>query len=259
MKRAKPVIAYGTRGRLSGADSGIRRVAPSFGKVLHLTSSDKAGDRFAVESDAERLVSHLLTVDPRVRRFEPQPFTVDLVDGRILRSREAVAEARHKHRQRTGWRFYTPDFGFEHAAMPRAAAEVKLEGYEGDADYQAALGRAEEVLDAAGYRFARMVVPADAKHPLRANLQLLKMAKRRPDLQPDAQQQQRIEAACGHEAVTLSALCSVLSIAPGAVPAWLMCGAVRSDVVRQPICGSMMLEAAFGDLSHLHLLEELMR
>jgi len=259
MKRAKPAIAYGTRGRLGGADGGIRRVAPSFGKVLHLTSSDKAGERLAVESDAERMVSHLLTVDPRVRRFEPQPFTVDLVDGRILRSREAVAEARHKHRQRTGWRFYTPDFGFEHAAMPRAAAEVKLEGYEGDADYQAALSRAEEILDAAGYRFARMVVPADAKHPLRVNLQLLKMAKRRPDLQPDPQQQERIEAACGHEAVTLSALCAGLSMAPGAIPAWLMCGAVQSDVVRQPICGSMMLQAGFGDLSHLHLLEELLR
>lgn len=259
MKRAKPAIAYGTRGRLSGADSGIRRVAPSFGKVLHLTSSDKAGDRFAVESDAERLVSHLLTVDPRVRRFEPQPFTVDLVDGRILRSREAVAEARLKHRQRTGWRFYTPDFGFEHAAMPRAAAEVKLEGYEGDADYLAALGRAEEVLDAAGYRFVRMVVPANTKHPLRANLQLLKIAKHRPDLRPDPQQLERIEAACGPEAVTLSALCAGLSTAPGAVPAWLICGAVRGDVAREHICGSMKLDAAFGDLSHLHLLEELMR
>ncbi|WP_164962404.1 hypothetical protein [Rubrivivax sp. JA1026] len=116
MKRAKPAIAYGTRGRLGGADGGIRRVAPSFGKVLHLTSSDKAGDRFAVESDAERLVSHLLTVDPRVRRFEPQPFTVDLVDGRILRSREAVAEARQKHRQRT-----------EPPRLPRRLLRLRME------------------------------------------------------------------------------------------------------------------------------------
>jgi hypothetical protein len=234
-------------------------VAPSFGKVLHLTGSDKALGRMAVESGGERLVSHLFTVDPRVRRFAPQPFTVDFVDGRILRTAEDVAQARLAHRKRAGWRFYTPDFELEHAAMARAVAEVKLEGFEGDSAYQAALGRAREVLDAAGYGFVRLVVPADAKHPLRANLQLLKMAASRPDLRPDDTQLARIDAVCGSGPVTLAALCAALGLPPGAVPALLVCGALRADVVRQPICGSMLVEAAYGDLGHLHLLEEVTR
>lgn len=259
MRRPRPTIAYGSRGRIGGADSGIRRVAPTFGKVLHLTSSHKAAGRMAVESEAERIVSHLLTVDPRIRRFAPQPFTVDLVDGRILRTAEEVAQARQKHRKRAGWRFYTPDFEFQQETNPRAVTEVKLEGFEGDTEYESALGRAREVLDAAGYSFSRMVVPADAKHPLRANLQLLRMAGVRTDLRPDEQLLARIEEVCAHGPVALDEFCKALCVPPGLVPVLLICGAVRGDVARQRICGPMRLEAAYGDLSHLHLFETLVR
>jgi len=257
MTRPKPVIAYGTRGNLGGADSGIRRVANTFGKELHLTSSVKAAERLAVESDAERLVSHLFTVDPRVRRFAPQPFTVDLIDRRVLRTADEVCEARHRHRKRSGWRFYTPDYGLDHATMPRAVVEVKLEGFEGSSDYEGALCQARSVLDAAGYSFTRLVVPANAKHPLRVNLQLLKMAAHRSDLLPDDERLSRISTICDGEPVALGELCATLEMLPGVVPVLLLHGLVKGDVARQRICGAMRLEAAHGDLSHLHLLEEL--
>lgn len=259
MRRAAPTIAYGKRGRLGGADAGIRRVASTFGKVLHLTGSSKSAERFAVDSDAERLAAHLLTIDPRVSRFTPQPLTVDLVDGRLLKTQADVSAARQKHRQRIGRKFYTPDFGIERVDNPHEVAEVKLEGFEGDAEYNATLQQGQEVLDAAGYRFTRLVIPADAKHPLRSNLPLLKKAAGRRDLWPESGLLERIESVCSRGLVPLADLCTQLGISPNLVPTLLISGAVRADIVRQRICGVMLLEYAFGDLTHLHLIEEVVR
>lgn len=128
----RPQLSYGRRGRLSGADAGIRRVAPSFGKALYLTYSAKTNGLFAIESDAERLVANMLTLDPRVASFRPQPFRVDLLDQRILRTADAIAEARQKHKSREGAKFYTPDFEVVWLDRTRSIFEVKVEGYEGD-------------------------------------------------------------------------------------------------------------------------------
>lgn len=259
MRRSSSTIAYGKRGRLGGADAGIRRVASTFGKVLHLTGSSKSAERFAVDSDAERLAAHALTIDPRVTRFTPQPLTVDLVDGRLLRTPDDVSAARQKHRQRIGRKFYTPDFGIERVDNPHEVAEVKLEGFEGDAEYNVTLQQGHEVLDAAGYRFTRLVIPADARHPLRANLPLLKKATSRKDLWPDSELLARVEDACGAGPIPLTDVCRKLDLSPSLIPVLLVCGAVRADVVRQRIYGPMLLEAAYGELAHLHLIEELIR
>jgi hypothetical protein len=257
MTRARLAGMYGRRGCHGAADAGIRRVAPTFGKELHLTSSSKSAERFAVDSDAERLVSHLLTIDPRVQRFYPQPFTVDLIDGRVLRTSEEVSDARRRHRHRVGRMFYTPDFGIHRVDWPRGAAEVKLEGFEGDSEYENTLARAEDVLDACGWQFRRLVVPADSKHPMRSNLPLLKKAAGRHDLWPDNDEGDRIEAAFGDGPMTLSDACGKLGVVPSMVPIFLVSGILRADVFRHYINGSLLLEAAFGDLSHLQLAEEL--
>ncbi|MBN6207494.1 hypothetical protein JYK21_13550 [Ralstonia pickettii] len=83
----------------------------------------------AVESDSERLVAHMLTLDPRVKRFKAQPLTVDLIDRRLLRTREAVTEARARYKDRDGPKFYTPDFEVNWHSISRSIIEVKLEGY----------------------------------------------------------------------------------------------------------------------------------
>lgn len=247
---------YGRRSKLNAADVGVRRVASTFGKVQLLTYSSKSIGSIAVESDTERLVAHMLTLDPRVSRFQAQPFTVDLIDGRLLKTPEAVTEARARHKFRQGPRFYTPDFAVDWLTLPRSALEVKLEGYVGDEIYASVLGRGADILESNGYRFTKVVMPANAKHPLRSNLPLLRKAASRPELWPDASLVERIETLCGERSVTLKDLCAALDLSPNLAPALLVCGTLSADLVRQRLEGAMALSAAYGDLGHLALLNE---
>lgn len=250
---------YGSRGTLGGSDRGVRRVAPTFGKVLNLTASHKCGGRIAVESDAERLVAHMLTIDPRVNRFEPQPFTVDLVEGRVLRTKEALAAARANCKgSKVPW-FYTPDFAIQWHDAPRSTLEVKLDGFEGDETYQAKLETAQRVLESAGYRFQLAVFPNAPKHPLRANLPLLRQAAHRHDLRPTDELLTCIEALCGERPMRLGDMCARLCISPNLVPVLLTAGTLQAEVARHRIFAEMPVEAAFGDLGHLQLLDGLLR
>ena len=119
--------------KLQGLDSGVRRLHRPLGKPFFLTYSPKSGGQLVVESDVERLVAHMLTLDPRVQSFKAQPFTVDLIDRRIHKSAQALTEAKARHRGRRGQKFYTPDFWVKWHAGGGTAIEVKVEGYEGDA------------------------------------------------------------------------------------------------------------------------------
>lgn len=219
MKRDRPKINYGNRGRLGGADSGIRRLAPTFGRVLLLTSSSKCSERFTVDSDAERLAVDLFTIDPRVRRFSAQPLTVDLIDGCLLKTRDEVAAARDRHRHRIGGRrLYTPDFSIEWHDDQRSVVEIKLEGFEGDAEYESMLRDASVVLEAWGIGFQRMIMPRDPRHPLRTNLPILKKAAARRDLWPDRELVERIQSACCARYVRAGELCASLRHPPTSCP-----------------------------------------
>lgn len=257
MRRPQSIKApYGSRGqRLASADAGIRRVAPTFGKALFLTYSTKSTGQLVVESDEERLIAHMLTLDPRVRAFKPQPFKVDLIDRRLLQTPEAVDEARLKHKDRQAPKFYTPDFAVDWHSAPRSAIEVKREGHDGGDDYKSTLERAAQILEAAGYLFSTARMPA-SPHPLRSNLPLLKQSASRSDLWPSPDLVQKIEVVCAGRHMTLRMLCAELDLSPNLVPALLVSGAVSADVARRAICGDMTLTPALGDLSHLELLEE---
>jgi len=258
MRRTQSIKAsYGSRGqRLASVDNGIRRVAPTFGKVLYRTYSTKSTGQL-VESDEERLVAHMLTLDPRVRAFKSQPFKVDLIDRRLLQTPDAVIEARIRHKDRHGPKFYTPDFAVDRHSATRSAIEVKREGYDGDDDYKSVLKQAGQILESAGYLFFTAMMPA-SPHPLRSNLPLLKKAASRSDLWPSPDLVQRIDAVCAGGHVTLRALCAELHLSPNLIPALLVSGAVSADVAAYSIQGDMVLAAASGDLSHLELLERVM-
>jgi hypothetical protein len=248
--------SYGRRSRVSMTVPGVRNVAPTFGKVRHLTYSNKCAGNLLVESDAERLTSHMLTLDPRVKQFQSQPFTVDLIDRRILRNDAEISEARKKHSNRAGPIFYTPDFSIDWIALTRSALEVKLEDFEGDATYQNMLQLGASILNAHGYRFSVAVIPRDTRHPYYSSLVLLKQATGRPEQWPDAQQKARATEICSKNAVTLKSLCSELGVSPNLVPAMLVTGCVSAEISAQHISGGMLLSAAYGDLAHLELIDK---
>lgn len=249
--------SYGVRSRRNTANAGVRPTANTFGKARIGTYAEKANGHITVESASERLVAHMLCLDPRVRSFKPQPFTVDLHGKRLLHTREEVSEARKARQGLTGSMEYTPDFATVQINGLQCAYEVKIEGYEGDDSYQEKIGRAREIMEAYGYSLFTAVVPADERHPLLINTQLLKPAKARAHeyLTPDLINQ--VERFCASGPVLQRDLCANIQISPGLIPPLLAIGVLQADMVHHRIQASLELSAAFGDLSHLFLIEEL--
>lgn len=252
-----PTPSYGTRSRQRAANPGVRLTARTYGKARIGTYAEKAGGHITVESDAERLVAHMLSVDPRVRSFRQQPFTVDLVREQLLFTREDVSESRKMRGGRTGDAEYTPDFATVQADGLQRAYEVKLQGFEGDERYWAKVERAQEIMEAYCYPLSTMVVPADERHPVVVNAQLLKQAIARAHeyLTPDIID--RVERYCESGPVLQHALCGDLQIPTGLIPPLLATGVLQADLAHHHICAALELSAAYGDLGHLYLIEEL--
>ncbi|MBS2128576.1 hypothetical protein KEX41_10170 [Burkholderia thailandensis] len=249
--------SYGVRSRRSAANAGVRLTARTYGKARIGTYAEKADGHITVESDAERLIAHVLSVDPRVRSFKQQPFTVDLVGERLLFTREDVSEARKMRGNRAGDVEYTPDFATVQVDGLQRAYEVKLQGFEGDDRYWAKVERAGEIMAAYCYPLSTLVVPADERHPVIVNAQLLKpaIARAREYLTPDIID--LVESYCESGPVLQRALCADLQIPTGLIPQLLAKGVLKADLAHHHICATLKLSAAYGDLGHLCLIEEL--
>lgn len=251
--------AYGRRGRLGDANTGIRSVAPTFGKRRLGSFSEKASGHYTVESAAEQCLSHLLTLDPRITAFQPQPFSVDLIDERVLRTKEALHIARYRHRHIEGAKFYTPDFSLVWSDGRRHALEVKVEGYEGDADYWDKLEIARPILAANNHPLLSVVIPRSTAHPIRANVRVLKQAFSHIPNHLSEALISRITQCCESGPITVHRLCAELSLQPGLIPVLLVSGVLSADIAHQRINGELPISLAYGDLSHLHLLEAVQR
>lgn len=254
-------ISYGSRGMLRGMDAGVRRVASSFGKQLHLTYSPKADGIVAVESDAERYVSHMLTLDPSVCSFATQPFTVDLIERRLHRTTADVEAARARYKRVRGQKFYTPDFGVEWQRTGQwghalTVIEVKLEGHEGSSQDLERMAAGRNVIEAAGMEFLHVVWPQSQSHPLRSNLPLLMKAKQRVDLWPDGDTVVAVEGAFARGVTTVRELCYALSLSLNVIPSFLVSGLLSANVGQEVIRGPMKIELAYGDLAFLSLLRK---
>lgn len=238
-------------------NAGVRLTARTYGKARIGTYAEKADGHITVESDAERLVAHILSVDPRVRSFKPQPFTVDLVGERLLFTLEEVSEARRMRGCHTGDVEYTPDFATVQADGLLRAYEVKLQGYEGDDRYWMKIERAREIMEAYCYPLSTVVVPADERHPVIVNAQLLKPAVARAHQYLTQDIIDQVERYCESGPVLQQALCADLHIQTGLTPLLLATGVLQADVAHHHISAALELSAAYGDLGHLCLIEEL--
>lgn len=249
--------SYGIRGKRSVPLVGARPVARTFGKARIGTYVSKANGHITVESDAERLVAHILSIDPRVRSFTPQPFTVDLVLKRLLFTPEEISEARKLRGGHSGAAEYTPDFATVQTDGLQRAYEIKSEGYEGDSEYWSKVDRAADIMEAYCYPLSKVVVPTDERHPVLVNAQLLKpaIARAREYLLPPIVEQ--VANYCERGPVLQRNLCADLQLSNGLIAPLLATGVLQADLAHHHICSTLELSAAYGDLSHLCLIEEL--
>lgn len=247
--------SYGRGGRLSAANTGIRQTASTYGKARLGTYSEKAAGHINVESDSERFVAQLLTMDPRVRAFQPQPLCVDLKDQRVLFTRDAVREAWQNHRDVPGAKFCTVDFSVEWLDGLHHAVEVKAEGFEGGEVYWDKVARARPILAANGYPLRSLVLRSNSVHPVRMNSRVLKQVAYQARTYLTDELVERAMQRCEEGSVSVCTLCSDLQLPPGQIPVLLVSGVLVGGLVHRANCGTLELSLAYGDLSHLCLLE----
>ena len=253
----KSVPSYGVRSRRTASNAGIRPTAQTYGKARIGTHAEKADGHITVDSDAERLVAHILSVDPRVCSFKPQPFTVDLIQERLLFTREEVSEARRLRGNRSGDAEYTPDFSTVQIGGLLYVYEVKLQGFEGNEAYWTKVERARPIMEAYCYQLHTVIVPRNERHPVIVNAQLLKPAKVRAHEYLTPYIVDRVESYCAAGPVLQHVLCADLQLPTGLIPPLLATGVLQADVAHHHICSTLELSAGYGDLGHLYLIEEL--
>ena len=119
---------FGARAGVRRADTGVRRVASTYGKAAYFTHAEKSAGTIVVESESERLVSQLLSFDPNIRSYSTQPLTVDLVGGTILRTAEEKKATRARYKGAVvESSFYTPDFLVSSSLGTQMLIEVKAD------------------------------------------------------------------------------------------------------------------------------------
>ncbi len=247
---------YGKRRRINDVELGVRTIAPTFGRVQLQTHSPKAG-HIVVDGQAERLVSHVLQMDPSVTFFAPQPFSLDLNEQRILRTKEQLTEARRKQATRKGPCLYTPDFCVTWSSHRKTVLEVKAKGFEGDAHYAAKLQMAKVILERHGYEFAVLVIPSSYDSPLAFNLQLLRQSRlhRTCLLENISSLLNDLHAA----ELTLGQACEALQCTMRYAPILVASGVLSMDIAHHAMHANTPVMRAYGELSHLSIVGGLMQ
>lgn len=243
---------YGQRGRLRTIETGVRLVAPTYGRARIRITSAKTGD-IVVDSQAERFIAHLVAIDPSVKSCSPQPFTVDLVAGRLLTDPAQRLAAKRQYSKRQGPSLYTPDFCIHWSGAKKTAIEVKTAAFPGDDNYQQKLALAGEVLSTYGYELASVTLSTHLQ-PLKTNVQLLQQAQRTTAISLNAAQQATLSQ-LEHDALTLGGICSRLSVPLHDVPRLLLCGAIGMDLYAHHMCADTPTYLAYGDIEHLCLMK----
>lgn len=239
-------------------DCGIRKVAPTYGRAAFHTFAPKSHGAMVVESASERLVSQMLGLDPSVHSFEPQPFTVDLVQGDVLHTPEQKARARRRDKVRgESSNFYTPDFLVRWSLGATTALEVKTRGWEGNEASEHKLELARNALGEHHIDFVRLIVPSSWRHPLLTTIPLLHQAARRSDLQPDLHVMDQTECLAANGACSLGEFCSGLGMDTRMAPVLIVFGAIKVDLLAHELKSDTPATSACGDLDHLCLVEGL--
>lgn len=250
--------SYGKRRGQQAVNTGIRPIAPTYGRPSFLSYSHRAGSTHAIESAAERLVSQMLDIDPFCQTHSVQPFTVDVLEHRLLHTeaeRKAVRASRKaNHSDCARSTLYTPDFLVIRGDAAPLILEVKLQGWEGDEDYANKLALTSRVLAANGYEFQKIRVPSLWCHPLRHNVPLLHMAKVASPLALSDAQHALLENAGAASGITQAAACHLLQLQPAHIAALVVQGVLALDIANTRFHNDAVLQLAYGDLEHLQLI-----
>lgn len=250
---------FGKRTGVKDMATGVRHASSTFGKTANISFSTKVNDRapFLVETEAERLVSQIISFAPDVIKCIPQGVAVDLITGTLLYTPEERQKAQRAHSNVDGDVIYSADFLIDLAHGRQVAIEVKLDSFPGSEAYQQKLVNAAAVLERYGCAFWRVVIPANQLMPIWSNVPLIAQAHLRTDLKPSEQVILSTQQALRHGPCAAREMLHALHMSANMLPVLVVNGIVGADLLDGHLKGDTRVESAQGDLSHLMLLQRL--
>lgn len=243
------------RGMPKSVTQGVRILGKTSGRTSSLYASDKADGISAPDSPLERTVGQLASLDPRVESIKCQPFTVDVVSGRLLHTRdELVAHRKTREKSDVKLREYTPDLLIRLMSGTRLVVEVKDERFMSDDAYWAKVRKAEVILRTNGYEFLVITMVYEPSHPLVQNADLLMAFSKNYRGDISSGQIGILEQMLEGQSLELGEVCLRLNLSLRESPALLLYGHICTDLKASRLCAKSLAQLAYGDLSHLELL-----
>lgn len=235
---------------------GSRILGQTGGRPAQLFLSKKSAGICPVESPVEKVIGKLADLDPRVRSIHAQPFTIDVVSGRILHTRQDVLLHRQT-RQKTDviLREYTPDFHLGLIDGQRVVIEVKNPRYPCEQAYWDKVARAKGVLQTNGYRFQVISMPYEPSTPLIHNADLLASLRLNFKKTVSKALIDTIETEVGGSDSTLGHVAQLAGMTLREAPVLVLLGVVAADISQGYLGAGTPIRLAYGDLQHLAILD----
>lgn len=243
------------RGMPEEVAQGIRIMGRMSGRPSILYLCKKAGGIIALEAPAEKTVAQLADLDPRIVSVQAQPFTIDVLIGRIFTSREDLLAARLlREKNEVKIREYTPDFLLVTIDGRWLVIEVKLENFPGDAMYWEKIEVAKKILRMHGYEFILVTIDREPGSALTQNADLLTAFTSNYEGQISSQQIQTAQAMLEFSPKRLGEVCQTLGISLRESPTLILRGVVKLDLVSARVSAASQIANAYGDIAHLQVL-----
>lgn len=235
---------------------GARTLGRISGRPAVFYFSRKAGGILALESAGERVIAQLAELDPRVKSISPQPFALDVITGKVFKTRRELEDAR-KTRSKIDAvrRDYTPDLLLVLHDGTRLIVEVKDPRYAPRDEYREKLETARRLITMRGERFLLIPLQYEETAPLVRNAELLAQALFTP-LSPDLIRavSEKVAALPADAPTALRDVMPALGLTLRDAPALITSGVLSADLAGRVLDGRTLVRAAHGSLSHLELL-----
>ncbi|WP_431476388.1 hypothetical protein [Massilia eburnea] len=244
------------RGFPSSVEQGSRILGQTGGRPAQMYLCEKAHGICPAESPLEKTIGQLAGLDPYVLSNAPQPFTIDVVSGELLRTpEERKLHRMTRDRSDARQREYTPDFCFNLIDGRRIVVEVKDPRFPCKEEYWRKVEKAKELLRARGYHFQVISMVYAPSAPLVHNADLLAAFQRNFKKTITQSQLSAIETGLGDAVSSLGHVAQLAGLSLREAPALVLHGVVAADISIAPLGASTPVWLAHGDLEHLAVLE----
>lgn len=234
---------------------GSRILGQTGGRSAQIFNSEKSAGMCSAESPLEKTIGQLANLDPRVITVRPQPFTIDVVTGRFLHTREEVKQHRKsRERSEVQEREYTPDFCFTLIDGKRIVVEVKDKRFPCHPSYWNKVEKAKRLMHSNGYIFRIIYMEYEPASALVHNADLLTSLQINFRNIIAETQIKAIDVHIGNSVSCLGEVAQTAGLTLREAPVLLLRGIISADLATGHLSFLTPVRQAYGELQHLEVL-----